>query len=183
MTTDKKIILRVKNLDAIARYLLNGQDYNITKLTIIKKICDSKEGFNRFALFISETAHGMEKHPEHKLLFEKSILAIQSFLDSPSQETSNHLMKTYHEVRDVQNEIQKIRGWPVRIIKCHNLIIAEYAMECVLTSSLEVSQNIAYQIASAYAEKYDPSSIGGLNQKSAPMVRAMADFWIGYYGL
>ena len=78
MTADRNTKLRVKKLDELAGYLLNGKDFNITKLTTIKRICDNKDGFNRFSLFLSEIAHGIEEHPDHKLLFEKSMLAIQS---------------------------------------------------------------------------------------------------------
>ncbi len=180
---DRNIKLRVKKLTDLAVGLRDGNQFNITRLTIIKKICKEKNGFNQFSLHLSEAAYRSEKHPEHKILIEKSIQSIQAFMSDPSEENNKLIHKSYIELRDEQNEIKEIRGYPVRIINCTNLLIVEHAVECVSTPNLEYASKVAYQMARRFAERYDPGKFEGLVEKSAPLVQEMAVFWIDYYDL
>ena len=180
---DKNIKARIKKLNDLAVDLRDGNQFNITRLTIIKKICKNKDGFDRFSLHLSEVAHRLEQHPEHKVLIGKSLQSIQLFMSDPSEENIKLIHETFIELRDIQNEVKQIRGWPVRMINCTNLLIVEHAVECVSTTYLEHASKVAYQMARTFAERYDPGKFEGLVEKSAPLVQEMADFWIDYYDL
>jgi len=48
------VVKKIQTLAKIAVDLRQGQDFNITRLTILKSLCDDPEAAAKFALYIAE---------------------------------------------------------------------------------------------------------------------------------
>ena len=52
------VVKKIQALAKLAADLRQGQNFNITKLTIIKSLCSDPDAAAKFALFIAKLAHG-----------------------------------------------------------------------------------------------------------------------------
>jgi hypothetical protein len=87
------------------------------------------------------------------------------------------------EAKEVNNEYKSSRWGVVRVIQNRQVLVMENSLRCVLSWSAEEAGYWAYHAARDYAERYDPRYGTGLIPKSAPMVKAIVEFWHEYYGV
>lgn len=174
---------KIQTLAQIADDLRRGEDFNITRLTILKGLCSDPKATAQFALYLAKkTQQAMKSRrcpsymkPEdwrnYQRLVGKAVRGMAGFLNRRTKAAEGALHDLSLEVRGVQNEYKHIQWGPVRIIHSWEVLIAEKALECVLDSW--DSSRLGYEIARDYAKRSDARLI----PKSAPLVEDIAEFW------
>ncbi len=184
------IIKKIQTLAQIAADLRAGKDFNITRLTLIKSLCEDPEAAAKFALHIAKLTQknflagragrgDTKKCQKYKGLIAASIRAMTGYLRTPTEKAKERLWDLFTKAKDAQSKVEHQQWADVRIIECWELLIVETAMECVLHPWH--SSIIGYQLARKYAERYDSRYGTGLLPKSAPMVEEIAEFWGRHY--
>lgn len=79
-------------------------------------------------------------------------------------------------------------GAKFAVLSCHYyglcaILITEYALECVICDYIEHVGPSVYQMVRAYSERYDPGVFERLINKSAPLVKGIADFWSKHHDI
>ncbi|MEX1028144.1 MAG: hypothetical protein WD049_09095 [Candidatus Paceibacterota bacterium] len=183
-----KVLKKIQTLDKLAADLRSGQQFNITRLTMLKSLCEDSAAAAQFALFLAKKAQQQLKassylapeiKQQYQRLASKAVREMTKYLKEPTQEAESALFHLQRELRDAQNTHKRLRGGPVRIIECKELLVVETALECVVRSS--VSAGLGYDVARQYAERYDPRYGTGLIPESAPLVEDIAEFWGRYF--
>jgi hypothetical protein len=168
---------------------------SITRLTILKSLCQQHDAANRFVTFLAQRTRrkveekakrpgylSMEEWARHREMIDRAVAALEHYLGRPSEEGRSRLRTLFHELAGEQNEHRRVHGGPVRIIKDNGLLLVEYALRTVLAD--EAGAPLwAYQTARCYAEPYEASYGAGLTPASAPLVQDIADFWLQEFGL
>jgi hypothetical protein len=175
------VVKKIQGLAKLAADLHHGQQFNITRLTLIKSLCSDPNAAAKFAVHIAKLAQRQfkarsgKKKQEYEELIARAVPAMARFLKSPTDATESRLWEFHQRAKDAQSKVEHQRWGGVRIIECWELLIVETAMECLLYPSH--SSILGYQVARKYAEKYDPHYGTGLIPKSAPMMDEIAEFW------
>jgi hypothetical protein len=171
---------KIQKLAQVAQELRKGSDFSVTRLTVVKSLCEDSEAANRFALHLARLTHqkmkrGNQKLLQYRTLAARAISLMEDYLKRQTTSKASSLREILREIAKEQNEYQKV-GWQmVRLIKSQELLLIEFALHCVL--SRWESGHWGYQIARVYAERYSSKYGGGLIPKSAPMMEDIADFW------
>lgn len=186
---------RIVKLASAARALRDGREvyFSITKLLSLKSLCREPEIANQFVFYLAQrTQVKMEITPRSKYVSEtdwvlyrtlvtESVTAMGNYLENPTTENLLALQKLRSRVRDTQNEYRRV-GWnTVRTIYSTEVLLIEYALECMLSPQL--APDYAYRVGREYAERYEASYGTGLIPTSAPMLEDIVQFWHNYYGL
>jgi hypothetical protein len=174
---------RVKKLDQIAAELRQGASFNITRLTVMKRLCAEPTAAARFALYLAErTCERMfqEAVPPHlaperwecfKALVSAGVEAMERYLDKPTPEALSALRTARSALGASQNQYQHQQWGAVRLIESREAVLVEDAIACLLFPSQ--SAGWGYRLARDDAERYGT----GLIPQSAPAVEEMAAFW------
>ncbi len=172
---------KIQTLAQIAADLAEGQNFNITRLTILKGLCADPDAAAKFALHIAKLAQKKMKvsKPTYKRLIAAGVRVISRHLKTPTEKTEERLWDLFTEAKEAQSRCEHQQWADVRIIKCWELLIVETALECVLRPW--ASSVLGYQVARKYAEKFDSRFGSGLIPKSAGFVEEIAEFWGRYY--
>jgi len=179
-----KIVKKIQTLAQIAADLRTGKNHNITRLTMLKSLCSDPEAAAAFALYVAKKMQQALKHPgrppsetmqRHQRLVRKAVRRMTSHVKKPTDETESSLEDLLSEIRNVQNQYERQRWGPVRIIVSGELLVVETALDCVLRPW--ASSDLGYHLARLYAERYNPRYGTGLIPESAPMVEDIAEFW------
>jgi hypothetical protein len=189
----KAVLSRVRKLAQIARDLSEGADFSITRLTILKSLCEDPEVAAHFAVYLAK--HTSRRINEissplhlsnsewrmHNEILERAVERLQSYVERPADPKREELRELLRELESVNDEYESIPYGMVRIIRDKNVLIVEHAVQCVLSPFSAPSQ--AYHLARDYAERYDPRYGTGLIPDSAPLVMDIVDFWCDYYSI
>lgn len=124
----------------------------------------------------------MEEWARQSEMIDRAVVALENYLDQPSEERCAGLRTLFHQLADEQNEYRRVYGGPVRMIKNNDLLLVEYALRTVLADEASIPL-WAYQTARCYAERYDASHGTGLTPASAPLVQDIVDYWMREFGL
>lgn len=192
----KSVLLKVRKLAQLPDEARRSQlAVSITRLTILKSLCQKPEVANRFVTFLAQrTRQKVEEHGQrpsylskeewarHGEMIRRAVTELEQHLDKPSEAVRSRLWALLRELAGEQNEYRRVYGGPVRVIKNDDLLLVEYAMQTVLADEASVPQ-WAYQTARHYAERYDSSHGTGMIPASAPLVRDIVDFWMQEFGL
>jgi hypothetical protein len=190
-TTSPDIASRLRKLAGIAEELRQGSDFPVTRLTLLKRLCQSPDAANRFVVHLAKlTWRKMRRRSppghldvarwsQYKALVGKAIPQMQSYLEDKTSTRASSLDNLLSRVERAQNEYRRMRWGAVRIIESKELLLVEKALRCVLFP--HESAYWAYQVAKGYAERYDPDYFDELIPESAPMVEDIADFWCRYH--
>ena len=204
-STDKKIVFgKIRKLIEISGELKNGKSFQITRLTILKKLCEDPDDAGHFALYLARCAQNkMEnmkseghKHIKendweyHKKLVGEAVSKMSNYLDKPAGnmepeleselESKSELRNLLEKLKRIQGEVKKgAWGTPIRSIINWNALIVEDAVQCILDRNN--SSYWGYDIARDYAEKYNPRYGTSLVPESAGRVDDIANFWSNYY--
>jgi hypothetical protein len=183
-----KVLNKIKTLNKLATDLRAGQDFKITRLTMLKSLCDDPEATAHFALFLAKKAQQQlkaggdldsESEQQYQRLASKAIREMSKYLKEPGEEAESSLLRLQMELQEAQNSHKRLRGRPVRIIESRELLVIETALQCFSTPS--ASADLGYDIARQYAERYDSRYGTGLIPESAPLIEDIADFWGRYF--
>lgn len=183
---------KIKALAQIASELRKGENFQITRLTILKSLCSDYQAAAHFALHIAKLVRRqMENrrgHPtgvwaeaweRYKKLAAEAVRVMARHLKKRTVESDERLRDLRAEAEAAQNQYEHHRWADVRIIHCMELLMVEKALHCVLNPWH--AEYYGYHLARDYAERYDPHYGTGLIPKSAPMVEEIAAFWGKYH--
>ena len=173
-----KAAVKINRLVEIAAQLRNGQHFQITRLTLLKGLCEDQTAAMRFGLYLTKRAQA-KATKEFRPRIDRAVRLIQAYLRRPGSVTHEVLWAAFEELRDSQNEIRHHRWAEVRIIHSKEALLAECAMECVLRPWESV--RTGYRLAALYAERYDPRYGTGLIPASASAVKDIAAFWTKHF--
>ncbi len=183
----RAVLSRVRKLAQMARDLSAGADFSITRLTILKALCEDPEVRAHFALYLARhtsrraNSGPLSQDEPQDGLISRSVERLGRYVERPSHVECEALREVLRELESVNNEYESIPYGMVRIIQDKNVLIVEDAVRCVLSPYSAPSQ--AYDLARAYAERYDPRYGTGLIPESAPLVMDIVDFWCDYYSI
>ena len=119
---------KIKNLVEITQELYKGNDFNITRLTTLKSLCDTHEIAIRFVHYLAMcTMKRMEeKTPtyiepkrwaQHKKVAKKAILQIDNYLKEKSETNIQSLKIILDQLKHLQNKYENQRWGAVRLIE------------------------------------------------------------------
>jgi hypothetical protein len=117
----------------------------------------------------------------YQSLIADAVSAMGNYLENPTGGNKVALQQLRNQVRATQDEQRRV-GWnTVRTIHSPEVLIIEYALECML--SPQFAPDYAYRAGRHYTERYEPRYGTGLIPASAPMLADIVQFWHGYYNL
>ena len=177
---------KIQKLSQLTQELYEGEWFNITRLTVLKSLCEKPEIAAQFVLYLAKITKqkmegkkpkyiGPKKWSQHKKLVSKAILQMEKYLADDMNKGEESLRKVWREINELQNKHENQHWGPVRIIESSETLIVEKALECML--SPEDSSYWGYHVGREYAERYNPSYGTGLIPESAPMVEDIVNFW------
>jgi len=186
-----QIAAKVQKLARIIPALRSGEHFQITRLTTVKSLCQTPYDAACFVLHIARLTHRrMKSHqrPPHvteeewrhyKTLVARAVRCMSLHTAQPSRANPTRLHAIWSALRQEQNEYKYIEWGPVRLIKSNEVLLVEYAVECM--RSPHAAAYWAYQVARHYAERYNPRYGTGLIPESDDTVEDIADFWCRHY--
>ncbi len=152
-STDKKPNLspepnlpkQVHKLDAIVEAIRGKEKVEVTRLTVVKKLCEHPEAAGAFAMFLAQQAQGRlsEKHGKERYvqLADRAVREMKSYLDHPTEDCKMQLRSLLLEIQAEQNEYVSIQWSAVRSIKSWDLLIVENALRTILIVHLTGKRN------------------------------------------
>ena len=193
-TAKHDIALKARKLAQMAAELRQGQDFPVTRLTGIKNLCQEPAVAARFVTFLAritlervEQGKGRTRQrpdaqaDRHWQLITEAVVALEQWLASPSESLRQRLWELLGQMRQEQNEYENIPFGAVRLVRDWDLLLIEYAVQCLLRP--DESPYWAYQMARHYAERSSSRYAHGLIPDSAPLVQDIADYWAGEAGI
>ena len=192
---------QITRLAARARALREGTEtyFFVNCLTGLKSLCRDHQVAARFVLYLAERTqekmNADSKHPTaarsdysseanwayYKAFVAEAIAAMRGYLEMPSAANGDRggrtsaLRDILFRITEVQNEYERQRWGPVRLIYSRDLLVVENALRCFV--SPDEASYWAYHTARQYAERYDPHYGTGLIPASAPLLEDIVQFW------
>lgn len=179
-----KVLQKIETLAQIAAELRQGERFKVTRLTLLKGLCDDPQAAAQFALYLAKKTRQRMKSSAHRStrkdqqfyrLVNKGIRELAAYLRNPTDEQRRTLRQAHTEAQNAQNRFERQRWGSVRIVESRELLIVETALECVLRPW--ASADFGYRLARQYAEEFDVHYGSGLLPDSAPMVEEITEFW------
>ncbi len=185
---------KVRKLQQLVDDLERGENFNITRLVVIKSLCQDVKTATRFTLHLARL--GQERwdwssegkyYPaaeikQHRKLAAEAFEQIEAYLERRSDSRARQLRELLWQACEVNNEYRNIPYGVARSIKSWRVLMVEKAIYCALAYDATVAGHWAYQAARDYAEQYSPHYGTGLIPESAPLVAHIAEFWLEQYG-
>ncbi|MFK7827906.1 MAG: hypothetical protein AB8G05_27405 [Oligoflexales bacterium] len=181
MKATKQRLIKLNNL---LTSLKKGERFEITRLTMVKKMCNDLDDARAFAFHMASWAKEKYKpksNDEYFALMERAMKQLKKTLRSPSDTHLTKLRSIHSKLKERQSETRNIPFGVARIIESRELLTVEEAIECCLTSNLETARYWAYQITRNCCDVYDGKG-EGLNKGSIQAVDAVVGFWNNHYG-
>ena len=186
--------LKVRKLQQLVDDLERGENFNVTRLVVIKSLCQDAKTAARFTLHLARL--GQERRDwsgerqfysaaevkQHRELADEAFAELEAYLERRSESRARRLRELLWQAREANNEYRNIPYGVVRSIKSWRVLMVEKAIYCALADDVTVAGHWAYQAARDYAEKYNPHYGTGLIPESAPLVAHIAEFWLAHYG-
>jgi len=183
---------KIKKLARITQELYQGKDFNITRLTSLKSLCEQHDIAKQFVYHLAictEKNMGektpkylkLDKWKQHKELAKKALLQMDEYLESDSEDEKKSLRTILDQLKNLQNQYERQHWGPVRLIECSESLLIETAIRCILSS--EESGFWAYHVGRTYAERFNSNCCGSLTPESAPLMEDIINFWVQYYKL
>lgn len=184
---------KARKLQQLADDLERGESFNITRLIVIKSLCQDAKTTARFTLHLARLAqkrrdwgsdrkfYSAAELKQHRKLAAEAFEQIEAYLQRRSDRCARQLRELLWQAREVNNEYRNIPYGAVRSIKSWRVLMVEKAIYCALAEEVTVAAHWAYQAARDYAEQYDPHYGTGLIPESAPLVAHIAKFWMDRY--
>ena len=176
----KKLLKKVEKLEGIAPALRQNEIVSVTRLTVVKGLCEDPKAAEAFALFLARKIQRRMREKDapkrYRELVNRAVREMKPYLDEPNEEREERLWSLFREIEAEQDEYENIPFGVVRNIKSFDLVTVEHAVKAGLRP-YEASFWL-YHAARDYTGKTDR-----LIPKSAPMVEEIAGFWRKYLGI
>jgi hypothetical protein len=177
---EKKAIKKVEKLEGIAQALGQHAHFSITRLTVLKGLCEDAKAAGAFALFLARKIQRRMREKEspkrYRELVNRAVREMKPYLDDPTAERGARLWSLFREIEAEQDEYKTISWGVVRNVKSFDLLVVEHALKAVLRP-YEASFWL-YHAARDYT-----GQTGELTPQSAPMVEEIAGFWRKHFGI
>jgi len=177
--TRDEITTAVDRMEAIAAQLRRDQATNITRLTILKRLCEDSIAAARFGLYLANRVQA-KTAKKYRPLVREGLKQLKAHVAQSRKVASESLRTTLHALEESQNEVRHQRWANVRIIRSHEALLAEYAL-CIAARPWE-SAFWGYCMAAYYIERYDSRYGTGLIPASLPALEDIIRFWSRYAG-
>jgi hypothetical protein len=165
---------KVRKLLKLPEALRQNERTSVTRLTVVKGLCENPEDAGAFALFL---ARGVQRRmreknaPERYLeLVNRAVRELKPYLNEPTEERGERLWSLLRQIEAEQNEYENIPWGVVRNVKSFDLLTVEHALRGVLRP--DEAPYWLYYAARDYTGK-----TGELPPSSAPVVEEIAEFW------
>jgi hypothetical protein len=169
---------QVQKLEEIIEEIQGKEIVQVTRLTVVKKLCENPDAAGAFAMFLVQKAKGRLKEEPGKeryvQLADRAVREMKSYLDQPTEDRKKELRSLLLEIEAEQNEYVSIKWSAVRNIKSWDLLIVENALRSILHR--EEAPRWLYQAARDY--------VGGtieFENQSIPQLEEIARFWRQYF--
>jgi hypothetical protein len=167
-------------LEEIVEAVRGKEIVQVTRLTVVKKLCGDSEAASAFAMFLAEKALGrlreQQKNERYVELADRAFREMKAFLGDPAEDLSKGLRLLLHEIEDEQNEYVSIKWSAVRNIKSWDLLIVENTLRSILNR--DEAPLWLYQAARDYV-----GSTMEFEKKSIPQLEEIAGFWREYFSV
>ncbi len=177
---DKKLLKKVEKLEEIAPALRQNDMVSVTRLTVIKGLCEDLKAAGAFALFLARKIQKRMREKDapkrYRELVDRAVREMKPYLDQSTEEREERLWSLLREIEDEQDEYENIPYGVVRNIRSFDLVTVEHAVKAVLRPY--EAPFWLYHAARDYTGK-----TGELIPKSAPMVEDIAGFWRKHLGI
>ncbi len=194
--TQKKIPVKtskaIEKLAQITHELHQGKDYNITRLTTLKSLCQDPDTASRFVLYLAQQTQkkmakkenkniSPEKWHQHKALVREAVEHMTSYLNHKTAQGEEKLRNLLYKIEQLQNTYENQRWGLVRLIESSDTLVVEKAIQCILSPA--DSAFWGYHVGREYAERYNAFYGTGLIPESAPLMEDIINFWYHHYGI
>ena len=155
---------------------------------MLKRLCADWESAARFACYLADRSQNHFRTAPPSLLdaerletsrnrIATAVSCINSYMAAPTRDADLALRAARRELQSAQSETRDTRWATVRTIHSRDALVVENAAHCILDPRNSAAWG--YRLGCAYAERYDPRHGSGLVPESAPLVREIAEFWLG----
>jgi hypothetical protein len=167
---------KVKRLSLLAVELRKGGNFPVTRLTVLKSLCQDPVAAAHFGVHLTRLASKRMKS-KYRAIVNKAVKTLTAELKrrSPSKPALYNLLD---ELVSLQNERKPLKWGSARIIQSKEALLAENTVNSLLRPA--ESSFWGYQIASQYAQRYDSRYPWPLIPSSAPLVEDIVEFWRGW---
>lgn len=177
---------RVRRLVDLAGALRRGEHFAITRLTVLKSLCESRHDAEDFLLHLAcraqaNMANGKcpsglsrEAWERHRALADEALTLLEQ--GKVRGGSATRTFDLLARLRQEQNDYKSIPFGVLRLLNDRNLAIIEHAVSA--RDNPEQAPREAYEAARLLADGYDPSYGSGLIPASASAVQWIADFWV-----
>ena len=169
---------QVRKLDEIVEAIRRNENVQVTRLTVVKKLCENPDAAGAFALFLARKSQGRLREKKGKerylQLANRAIREMKQYLDDPTDDRKSGLLSRLKELVDEQNEHEWIKWGAVRKIKNWDLLTVERTLRAVLRR--EEAPYWLYQAARDHV-----GSSMNLTKESIPRIEEIARFWRRYF--
>jgi hypothetical protein len=185
---------KVRKLQQLVDDLERGENFHVTRLVVIKSLCQDAKTAARFTLHLARLGQkrwdwgsDQKYYPaaeikQHRELVTEAFAEIEAYLERRSESRARRLRELLWQAREANNEYRNIPYGVARSIKSWRVLMVETAIYCALADDATVAGHWAYQAARDYSEQYSPHYGTGLIPESAPLVAHIVEFWLAHYG-
>ncbi|MGC8638688.1 MAG: hypothetical protein ACP5XB_02285 [Isosphaeraceae bacterium] len=171
---------QVQKLEEIVEAIRGKEIVQVTRLTVVKKLCENQKAAGAFAMFLAQKALGRlrEKRSNERYveLADRAIKKITSFLGDPTDVRRQQLRSLLLEIQAEQNEYASIKWSAARNIKSWDLLIVENALGSILNR--DEAPIWLYQAARDYV-----GSTMEFEQESIPQLEEIVRFWQEHFSI
>jgi len=175
--TPDEIERAVARMKAVVFQLRAGQGTEITRLTVLKRLCEDPRAASRFGLNLAERAAKRAKGKYRPLVMD-ALRQLRLHVAKPRSPARESLWKALSSLQESQNEHRRVKWAVVREIHSSPALVVEYAMRIALRPG--ESSHWGYRLAAFYAQRYDPSYGTGLIPASRSALEDIIRFWSRY---
>lgn len=156
---------------------------NATRLTVLKKWFERPQRLSGFALWVAARAASRGRNGAEAAanLFEEARALLAGHQISTSGPNKAAATELHHRLREFQNEYQRQKWGPVRVVHDRNLLLVEQGLAIYLWHTNSPSHG--YKLAVTYCEHYDPRYGPGLSGPSRSRLDAIVQFVRGIEAL
>jgi hypothetical protein len=177
---EKKAIKKIEKLEALAAALRRHEHFSVTRLTVLKGLCEEPKAAGAFAHFLARKIQRRMREKtspkRHRELVNRAVRGMKPYLGDPTEGRKERLWSLFREIEAEQDEYENIPWGVVRKVKSFDLLVVEDALKAVLRPY--EAPFWLYHAARDSTGKTDQ-----LITKSAPMVEEMARFWRKHFGI
>lgn len=167
----EKIIKIIDEIDAKG-------NANLTRLTVLKKWFEHPGRLSAFGLWMAARAASLKRETTGaagELFDEARTLLAECEIGTPGPARAS-AEDLYKRLRNFQNEYQKQRWGPVRIVRHWNLLLVEEGLDIYLWH--RDSPFHGYKLATDYCQHYSPRYGNGLNGPSRAKLEDISRFMV-----